>query len=354
MKKHLLILALFTAIPPAVFLNAQGNNAVKTKLFSISTNEKPVYSECKLYMSSSGTTVSLVTRDDNGKFYVYEKGGKSGPIDNFRKIVQEPQDDKDIMSSSLYVSERATNQEGMVTANDEGKMLIKSGGKTYGPYQGVLDAYTGDDGKLTAAIIVEDMKPSLLTQTGTLVKLEGTPSFTNISPSGKKILIVSIKEYDPSKELLNQDLSKLSVAELQKLSKKIEEEKNNAPPPQAYIYINDGEKLGPYPKDAFSTDNPSFCVTAGENWMMTIDNKLYVNGTLLSNLGSEYVANNTIWLSPDAKRFAIITYEKITFSDGSSFQFPLLVKKSQKDGKIWLNWVSLENEKEIVLYSKPL
>ena len=88
--------------------------------------------------------------------------------------------------------------------------------------------------------------------------------------------------------------------------------------------------------------------------MMTIDNNLYVNGTLLANLGSESVPNNTIWLSPDGKRYAIISYDKITFSDGSSFTFPLLVKKSQKDGKIWLNWVSLENEKEIVLYSKPL
>jgi hypothetical protein len=354
MKKNLLISTLLIAISPAVLLNAQVNNATKIKLFSISSGEKPVYSECKLYMSSSGTTVSLVTNDVNGKFYVYENGKKLGPIDDFKKIVQKPQDEKDILTSSIYVSERATNQEGTVTSNDEGKMLIKSGGKTYGPYQGVLNAYTGDDGNLIAAIILENMKPSLLTQNGNLVKLEAIPSFTSVSPSGKKVLIVSIKEYTPSNELLNQDLSKLSVTELQKLTQKVEEEQKNAPPPQAFIYFNDGKKLGPYPKDAFFTDNPAFCITAGENWMMTIDNQLYVNGTLLANLGNEYVPNNTIWLSPDGKRFAIIAYDKISFSDGSSYQYPLLVKKSQKDGKIWLNWVSLENEKEIVLYSKPL
>lgn len=349
-----LFLVFLIAISPVVFLNAQVNNAVKTKLFSISAGEKPVYSECKLYMSSSGSTVSLVTSDANGKYYIYETGKKLGPIGDVKKIAQKPQDEKDILTSSLYVSERATNQEGTVTSNDDGKMSIKSGLKTYGPYQLVLSAFTGDDGNLSAAIILEDMKPSLLTQTGSLVKLEGLPSNTAVSPSGKKVLFVSVKEYAPSMEFLNQDLSKLSTDEILKLTKKMEEEQNNAPPPQAFIYINDGKKLGPYPKDAFSADNPAFCITSGENWMMTIDNKLYVNGTLLANLGTEYVPNSSIWLSPDGKRFAIISYDKITFSDGSSFQFPLLVKKSQKDGKIWLNWVSLENEKEIVLYSKPL
>ena len=354
MKNNRLILVFLIAISSAVLLNAQVKSAVKTKLFSISAGEKPVYSECKLYMSSSGTTVSLVTNDDKGKYYIYENGKKRGPIDDFKKIVQEPQDEKDILVSSIYINERTTNQEGIVTSNDEGKMSIKSGEKTYGPYQMVLNAYTGDDGKLVAAIILENMKPSLLTQTGTLVKLEGMPSYTSVSPSGKKVIIVSIKEYTPSMDALNQDLSKLSTNEILKLSKKIEEEQKNAPPPEAYIYLNDGKKLGPYPKDAFFTDNPAFCVTAGENWMMTIDNKLYVNGILLANLGTEYVPNNTIWLSPDGKRYAIIAYDKITFSDGSSYAFPLLVKKSEKEGKILLTWVSLENEKEIVLYSKPL
>ena len=358
MKNNLIILALFIAISPAVLLNAQVNNVIKTKLFTISAGEKPVYSECKLYLSSSGTTVSLVTNEDNGSrngnYYIYENGKKQGPIDDFKKIVQKPQDENDILISSVYVSERATNHEEMVTTNDEGKMLIKSGGKTYGPYQLVLNAFTGDDSILTSAIIMNDMKPSLLTQSGTLVNLESIPAFINVSPSGKKVLIVSIKEYSPSSEILNKDLSKLSIAELQEFSKKVEEEKNNAPPPVGYIYFNDGKKLGPYPKDAFSPNNPAFSITAGENWMMTIDNKLYVNGTFLANLGSDYVPTNTIWLSPDAKRYAIISYEKITFSDDSSFQYPLLVKKSKKDGKIWLNWVSLENGKDIVLYSKPL
>lgn len=354
MKKHLKFLVLLVIISPAVLLNAQVDKVIKTKLFSIPAGEKPVYSECKLYMSSSGNSVSLVTNDINGKFYVYENGKRLGPIVDFKKIVQKPQDEQDILTSSVYVSERPTNQEGIVITNDDGKMSIKSGAKTYGPYQLVLNAYTGDDGILTAAIVLQDMKPNLLTQSGNLIILDAMPLYSNVSPSGKKVLIVTVKEYTPSVDVLKQDLSKLSVTELQKLSKKMEEEKNNAPPPQAFIYFSDGKKMGPYPKDAFSSGNPAFCVTAGENWMMTIDNMLYVNGTLLANLGDEYTPLNTIWLSPDAKRFAIIAYDKISFNDGSSFQFPLLVKKSIKDGKIWLTWVSLENEKEIVLYSKPL
>jgi hypothetical protein len=294
MNKHLKFLVLLVIISPAVLLNAQVTNVIKTKLFSISAGEKPVYNECKLYMNSSGNSVSLVTNDTTGKFYVYENGERLGPIVDFKKIVQKPQDEKDILTSSVYVSERPTNQEGIVTTDENSKMSIKSGAKTYGPYQLVLNAYTGDDGILTAAIVLQDMKPNLLTQSGNLIKLDAMPSYSNVSPSGKKVLIVSIKEYTPSMDVLKQDLSKLSVTELQKLSKKMEEEQNNAPPPQAFIYFSDGKKLGPYPKDAFSSDNPAFCVTAGENWMMTIDNKLYVNGTLLANLGDEYTPINTI------------------------------------------------------------
>lgn len=43
MKKCFMILGLLITISPAVFLNSQVKSAVKTKLFSISTGEKPVY-----------------------------------------------------------------------------------------------------------------------------------------------------------------------------------------------------------------------------------------------------------------------------------------------------------------------
>ena len=42
------------------------------------------------------------------------------PTKLFKKIEQKPQDEKDILISSIYVNERPTNQEGIVTSNDEG------------------------------------------------------------------------------------------------------------------------------------------------------------------------------------------------------------------------------------------
>jgi hypothetical protein len=198
------------------------------------------------------------------------------------------------------------------------------------------------------------MKPRLITQTGVTMDLVGMPSYNCSSPSGKIVIIVANKEYNPAEEFQNVDFSKMTVEQMNKLTQEIEEKQKNAPPPEAYLYFNDGKKLGPYPIDSFSGNNPAFCKTGGENWFMTIGRKLYVNGAVLADLGSDNVSNDDIWLSPDGKRYAIKTYDNIKFSDGSTFNYPLMIRFSQKDGKTWITWVSLENERDIVLYSKPL
>jgi hypothetical protein len=323
-------------------------------MFSINEGEIPVYSECSLFLVSGGSTVSLVTKDKNDKYFLYDHGKRKGPYDDAKEITWEKDEEGGLVNSIAEYDESRMNHEKVLSYSNDGKARITSGGKTFGPFDLLLNLYITKDGRLTAAVSSDGFKTKLLTQSGTSLELESVPAYTCASPSGKTALIVTVREYDPSRDFANIDFSKLTTEQIAKIAQDMEEKQKKAPPPQAFLYLHNGKKLGPYPKNSFSGNNPAFCVTGGENWFMTIEGKLYVNGTLLANLGSEYVSNDDIWLSADGKRYAIVTYDYIRFSDGASFRYPLVVKTMEKDGKTWLTWISLENEKDVVHYSRPL
>jgi hypothetical protein len=356
MKKYLLYLILLFALRQPVFINAQVSSAVKTKLFTISAGEKPVYSECTISISSTGSNVSLVTADDNGKFYLYGKGLRKGPFDDAKSTEWHGDEDADEMNTSIYTDSSETNEDDLLSNTEDGKRIIKAGGKTYGPFRMISEFYPTKDGKMSAAVVTDDgMKFKLLTQSGTSIDLEGTPSYTSVSPSRNIVIIATTKEYNPAIDFQKVDVTKMTPEQMMKFSQELEEKQKNAPAPQSFLYFNNGKKLGPYPKDTFDGSNPAFCKTGGENWFMTVESKLYINGIEVADLGTTGISNDNIWISNDGKRYAINTYDFIKFSDGSTYNFPIMIKVSKKDEKtILITWVSLENEKDIVLYSKPL
>ena len=344
---------LFVFFFPVLLCIVNAQTAVsKKKVFEIGPGEEPVYSEYTLLLSSSGTDVSMVTTSATDKYFLYINGQKKGPFEDPKKI-EWTDDREEDMYSSVYRDNRVVDQNKFLTAGDDGRMLIKANGKSYGPFQLVLNIFSDTDGNLISAITVEGMNASLLTQSGTIIKLEGIPSYTCSSPSGKKVIVMATKEFNPAAEFMNIDFSKLTQEQMMKLSKDIEAKQKAAPPPVSFLYFNDGTKLGPYPKDDISNNNPAFCKTGGDNWLMQLNSKLYVNGAEIATL-ENYVSNDDIWLSEDGKRYAIITNEKIAFSDGSSFDFPLKIKRITKNGVTSFTWVSLENKKDVVVYSKTL
>jgi hypothetical protein len=157
-------------------------------------------------------------------------------------------------------------------------------------------------------------------------------------------------------ELMKMDFSKMSQDEIIKVMQQQAEKQKNAGPPKAYVYTNGGKKFGPFPASGIHDKNPAFCKSGGANWYMVIDNTLYINGVKVKQFSYDDVTASTcnVWLSADGKRYAIITYRKILFSDGSSYAAPLKMDTENKEGKTILKWISLENEKDLVAYSKEL
>jgi hypothetical protein len=332
-------------------LQGQGN---RQKLFSIGKEEITVYGETQIYLENTSTRVIMVTMDFNGKYYLYDIDGRKGPFDDVDSCGFNPGEVDTDMYSSIYNYEGASLGLDLLSFNDEGRTMVRAGNKTYGPFESVTNIYTDKSGKFTMAITSEGMNFSLLTSNGTLLPLESIPYASSVSSSLNKAFVVVVKEENPAADYMNLDFSKMTQDELMKIAREIEEKQKNAPPPEAYVYLNDGKKFGPYQQESIFGGNPFFCKTGGDNWGLLLDKKLYVNGSLLAELPVEYVSAGDIWLSEDGKRFVIISIEKILFSDGQSFANPLKVKMQKEGDKTWFSWICLENETDVVLYSKAL
>jgi hypothetical protein len=322
-------------------------------VFTINAGEAPVYDESRLFLENS-ENISMVTMNDEGKYFLYENGERKGPFDDAASTGFHESEDQQEMYSSIYNYESQEGEENLISYDSNGKLIIHAGDRDLGPFEVVLNIFTDNSGKFLSAIVSENMKYSMITTSGSPVPLVGAPYFTAESPDGSKVMIVTVNETDPALDYMDRDLSNMSQDELLKITAEIEAKQKNAPPPETFIYFSDGKKYGPYPKDPVYDGNPGFCKTGGNNWMLIIDKDLYVNGSVVAHLSEDYVSTGDIWLSQDGKRFAILSYDNIQFSDGESFSYPLKIQTREKDGKTWLYWLSLDNGTDVVLYSKAL
>jgi hypothetical protein len=326
MKKLVYILFLLIVVNSGLSLiNAQNSEAGITKkiLFEITRGERPVFNGSSLTLSPIGNSVIVFTNDDEGRFFVYENGNKRGPFfDAAASRVKLPEDNPEEYDP-IFRRESDAEVEKYTETNVEGLSTLKFGGKTFGPFQFILEFYPTNDKKSFSAIIMKDSKPQLISSSGTVTELDGQPGFNQISPTGNKFMVVTVNE-----------------------------KKNDAP--EAYIYFQDGKKSGPYNPMKTNPNNPAFCKTGGDNWLLTMNSKLFINGIKVKDLINDQISPANVWLTPDGKRFAIIVYNRIEFSDGLIIKDPLKFHISVQQNKITVWWLSVENEKDIVLYSKTI
>jgi hypothetical protein len=239
-----------------------------------------------------------------------------------------------------------------IEPNDDGKYLIKFKGKSYGPFMMIAGFFKSADNTSFAAVTTdENMNFSLVTSEGINQKLNGTFERLIESPTGNHYLLM-VKE---GATINMAAVSSMSEEEMMKYMQEFAQQQQNAGEPQMQIFGNGGKLLGKYPASKLSSDNPAFCQTGGDNWYMILDNNLYINGNLVrSGDNSLYHNPCKIWISADGKRYAINDYSKILFSDGNSYPPPIQLKVEKSGTKTILKWIALENETDLVSYSKEL
>lgn len=291
-------------------------------LFEISKGERPAFNGSSLTISPIGNSVIVFTNDDEGRFYVYENGNKRGPFyDAAASRVKLPEDDLEEYDP-IFRRESDADFEKYVESGTEGLSTVKFGGKKFGPFQFILEFYANNN-KNFSAVVMKDSKPQLINFSGSVTELDGQPGFTHPDPTGNKLMVTTVKEKEDN-------------------------------PPEAYIYFQDGKKFGPYNPNKINPNNPAFNKAGGDNWLLTMNSKLFINGIKVKDLINEEISPANIWLSPDGKRYAVIVFNRIEFSDGTIIKDPLKFRILVQQNKITVWWLSVENEKYIVLYSKTI
>ena len=352
----IILCLVLTLLAEQSYVSAQ--NASRKVLLSLEEAEMPVVTESCFLLKDGAEEIYLVT-DLGGKIYVYENGQKAGPFDNFASAGIKECSVSSADNCSVYddAGVNAFSPDQHITY-EPGKMMVKVGGKTYGPFHYVVDMLVSKDEKNFIAIVMDEaMSPSFLNADGTLFPLEGNVVQMHLSPSGKKGLVsIKVEDNTAALEVMNVDWSSMTQEQMMEMAQKMQEAqaKQNANTPQGFIYLMKGEKFGPYDPTIFGTNNPAYCKTGGDNWFLINGSDLFVNGKLLMNLGDEYPTSCDVWLSRDGMRAAVATYDKLYFSDGKIYPYPLRISLTEKDGTAYLSWISFEEQKHIVRYSRPL
>jgi hypothetical protein len=342
------IIWLFLIIPA---IEAQ-EDVTRKVLLSLQPKEYIITNESCLNISSTDDQPYLVTWQDK-LLYVYENSVRKGPYKNTNEIkFRNCGEDKSAECSVFNYPEQEEMMQLYVEVTDAGAYNIKFKGQTYGPYTFVSGFHVSPDKSMFVAVAAnQQMKFSLITSDGLQQNIDGTFERIIISPSGNQYLVL-VKE---TEGIDMSALSKMSGEELMKYMQEQAQKQQNAGEPLTQIYGTGGKLYGKYRSSDIYPNNPAYCQTGGDNWYMVFDNALYVNGHLLKQFDDNFsVQTCKVWLSADGKRYALVGYNEIIFSDGNSYPPPIQLKVEKSAGKTILKWIALENGKDLVSYSKEL
>ncbi len=304
--------------------SAQSNNDATGKvLFSTDRDEKPVFNKSSVKLSPIGSLVTVITSDSKGLIYVYENGKKTGPFKNIQASGAKIPADDPTEYDPIFRRESDSDYKKFSSVDRDGQITLKFQGRFYGPYQFVLELYFSSDRKSFSAIVMKDSKPMIVSSSGASFFIDGQPGYNYISPTLSRMMLTTTKENENSS-------------------------------PEAFIYLDDGKKFGPYDPSKITGLNPAFSKTGGDNWLLTMESKLYINGKQVQTLINDKISPANIWLTNDGKRYVIIVFDRIEFYDGKIYKDPLKIRIAVDKNKITIWWLSLENGKDIVLYSRTI
>jgi len=333
----------------------------KTILLTLEKGELPVATESCFMLGDKADQIYLVTEKE-GKIYIYDNGSKKGPFRDFASagIRECPTQGSGNEDCSVYYPTTAEDGTNYLNFTPEGETMIRFGGKTFGPFFSVQELRVSEDRKrFTAVVVDEEMSFALLSSSGKQVPLDDAPVAFTTSMSGAGALVaVKTADNEESGEMMNIDFTNITTEELMELAKKMEEQQQEQggedQPAEAYLYDLDGKQYGPYDPMLLYQDNPAFTISGGDHWILIEEARLFIDGKLAGEYPDVYLTPCNVWLSSDGLRHAIVNYDRIIFSDGTSYPFPLKVSVEEKNGQTVLHWISFEDEKLIVRYSRPL
>lgn len=266
------------------------NDAVT--VFQFGDKYKINYRETQICMTSDGK-ILLQNNENNSepKYYISEKGVISGPFNQDNpKIKQFNCFESDgLVEGSPYISKEGDN------------MVIKFGGKTYGPYAHIQDfVVSGSKNKFAAFVIKDSMTPGMTEEEAE--KLE------NASQAEQMAYAMKMQEQ------LQQRL--MSGGELDMM-------------PKLVTNIEGAEW------DVMSGMQLSGKIKFDDICLVQPDKITDLSGKILFKFGNniQYYGDN-FWLSRDNSRYAWFDYGTLAFSDGEKLEEisnPAIIKEGNAE-----------------------
>ena len=327
--------------------SAPAQEPTRKVLYSLAPGETIMRAESTIAIATGAADIVLVTtmaKDNKGPFFVVRDGKRTGPFTGIKETMAAAYAGRTDLSQksrdcASYTPPPPTEGGSPTPEYDpQGRMVVKFKGQTLGPHLLIFSTQTTADGALAYITASDNDKAWFECSDGRKVSFGGIPGQIKFSPDGKNAAVISQgnSSMDEMKNMANLPPEKLQAAFAEQDKK--------------YLYTITGKKYGPF--------GSSF--DASDVWFPKTSNDMYfhINGQLFRNgapmMKADSIDPCNFYPTPDGKAYAMLTYENIVFSDGKTYPAPLDIAVFQDGGKTVFKWITLENNKDIVVYQRAI
>jgi len=271
---------------------------------------------------------------------VFRDGTRKGPFTSLKDAMatayagrENPQQRK--RDCAAYAPGPAPDGSQPATSEDRSGQTIRFKGATIGPHQVILSSKVTPDGALLYVTASDNDKAWFESSDGRKVSFGGVPVGFQFSRDGKNAAVRVEGRYSMNEM---KGLSKLPPEKFAEAAKELGKK---------YVYTIDGKTYGPFD----SIDDLWFPNTSNDLYFRA-QGQVFRNGVPWPKAGSFNSCD--FYPSPDGRSYAVVDYANITFSDGKQYPSPLAVVAHQDKGKLVYRWITLEKNKDVVVYQRTM
>ena len=317
--------------------------AVRTVLYSLEVGETILHRESMIALTAEAADVVLVTtrgNSDQGPFFVFRDGTRKGPFTSLKDAMatayagrENPQQRK--RDCAAYAPGPAPEGSQPATSEDRSGSTLRFKGATIGPHRVLLSFKVTPDGARLYVTASDDDKAWFESSDGRKVSFGGIPMGFQFGPDGKNAAVQVEGRYSMNEM---KGLPKLPPEKFAEAAKELGKK---------YVYTIDGQMYGPFD----SIDDLWFPNTSNDLYFRA-QGQVFRNGVPLPKARS--FNSCEFYPSPDGRSYAVVDYANITFSDGKAYPSPLAVVAYQDKGKLVFRWITLEKNKDVVVYQRTM
>lgn len=318
-----------------------------TSVYTVEPDEEILRPESTIAISAEAADVILVLAKGKGQnppFFVFRDGKKTGPYAKLEDALEaayagrEESQGRRHECAAYDPDEPPDGARPMPDSAAGGKQVVKFKGKTFGPYLMILAARATPDGATAYYTASDNDKAWFGSSDGRIVSFGGIPVDFKFSPDGKNAAALV------QGKLSMAEMSGLAKLPPEKLAAAMKDQEKN------YLCTIDGKVLGPF-ESSFGSSSFWYPSSSSDLYYRVGDD-IFRNGARLFKAASFDKCN--FYPSLDGRTYALSTYESIVFSDGRTYPSPLDIVIFPRGNRTVFRWITLENDKKLVVYERAM